>query len=812
MTWLATFGTDEDNANLLSQRGLTAETPEGGAFDGALVATGKGVMKGAARIGQTVAMAGTVVPIALDKVTARDNFSGSSLTDKYFTSVVDPINSSVDYWTTDARTTGSVGRVIAGLGEGLTPLLLGPETMIATAQMGATIDLAREGVDPTTAVGVGAGIGAANALGLKMGALGSTLAKKVVTGAAGNVAVGAGSDIVSSQALELRGYADQAKRFNPADPTARTLDLFMGAAFGGVAHVTGRSAAVDQDASLAARNIHHYTEQTSPGTPAGPESLTKHQAALDAAINQLMRGERVDVAKAIGGAEFRTSVPPAGRQTQVAERFTPSEALHGVPLAQRRALRFDAPELNGYAALVEQRLGLPSGILNALKNAGERSNSNQVSPAGARGVMQFMPENLRKFGVTDPTDPAQMIDAAGRYVQSTMRQYGGNLDAVIADYNGGPRQARLVMEGKTPAAEETRAYLDRVKRYLAGTIPERQAAVSARSAASIEAGRDARASLPDDLIASWGVKGADEIAAVRSHLDEIARVATAPAEVGRLDPWGGVSLREMGQARGLADAIAHVEALRAELLPAAGMAAEPGAIRALRAEIEQLRRAAPDISDEAIKARAKDLQGGEDRLSYRQALAAARKEIAALGTEHESRVTALEQQVETNRVAEQARQQLEALDRQIEGLIGVRGGLNAPPSAPRATALAARQAAAEPAGTGAARPAEGGEPAGGIPPLQESPSSTATAATPPSGAGAAPVAGPERAPAEIAAVRQALADQPDAFVIAGYDADGQPIRVRLDEALADIEAEYRADLQDAKAYDAAAACFLRNGA
>src|SRR5690606_21055560 len=90
-------------------------------------------------------------------------------------------------------------------------------------------------------------------------------------------------------------------------------------------------------------------------------------------------------------------------------------------------------------------------------------NSNQTSPADARGVMQFMPENLRKYGVSDPADPVQMIDAAGRYLRDTMRQYGGDVDAVIADYNGGPRQAREVLAGRQPKAAETRGYLKRVR-------------------------------------------------------------------------------------------------------------------------------------------------------------------------------------------------------------------------------------------------------------------------------------------------------------------------------------------------------------
>lgn len=147
----------------------------------------------------------------------------------------------------------------------------------------------------------------------------------------------------------------------------------------------------------------------------------------------------------------------------------PSSGLGAIPVEQRRRLRFNAPELDSYATEVEGRYGLPAGLINALKNSGEQSNSWQTSSAGATGVMQFMPGNLRKYGVADASDPYELIDAAGRYLRDTSAQYGGNVDAMIADYNGGPKQANRVLAGMEPAAAETQAYLRRVRRALGGT-------------------------------------------------------------------------------------------------------------------------------------------------------------------------------------------------------------------------------------------------------------------------------------------------------------------------------------------------------
>lgn len=152
---------------------------------------------------------------------------------------------------------------------------------------------------------------------------------------------------------------------------------------------------------------------------------------------------------------------------QQAKLIKPVSNLETMPVEKRRKLAYNAPELDAYATQMEQKYKLPEGIINAIKNAGEKSNSNQTSKAGAKGVMQFMPQNLAKYGVHDPTDPVQMIEAAARYLKDTSRQYNGNVAAMIADYNGGPRQAREVLKGKPPKAKETHDYLMRVQRWLA---------------------------------------------------------------------------------------------------------------------------------------------------------------------------------------------------------------------------------------------------------------------------------------------------------------------------------------------------------
>lgn len=141
--------------------------------------------------------------------------------------------------------------------------------------------------------------------------------------------------------------------------------------------------------------------------------------------------------------------------------------LATIPTERRKSLRYDVPELDEYAGFVERRHGLPDGLLKAIKNLGERSNSNQVSPKGARGVMQFIPSTWSQYGNGDPTDPVASIDAAGAYLSDLYQRYNGNVDAAITEYNGGIKQAKAVMAGGTPWVPETVQYLQRVKSGMA---------------------------------------------------------------------------------------------------------------------------------------------------------------------------------------------------------------------------------------------------------------------------------------------------------------------------------------------------------
>jgi soluble lytic murein transglycosylase-like protein len=86
-------------------------------------------------------------------------------------------------------------------------------------------------------------------------------------------------------------------------------------------------------------------------------------------------------------------------------------------------------------------------------------NHYAVSPKGAEGLMQLMPETARSLGVGNSFDPAQNIEAGVKYLKYLQGLYGDDRLALAA-YNAGPKAVDKYKW--IPPYSETRDYVDRV--------------------------------------------------------------------------------------------------------------------------------------------------------------------------------------------------------------------------------------------------------------------------------------------------------------------------------------------------------------
>jgi hypothetical protein len=84
-----------------------------------------------------------------------------------------------------------------------------------------------------------------------------------------------------------------------------------------------------------------------------------------------------------------------------------------------------------------------------------------VSAAGAQGIAQFMPGTAKEYGLANPFDPIHALQAAGRFLNRLVAQFG-NLGLAAAAYNAGPGRVSAFMTKRRQLPDETKNYVVRI--------------------------------------------------------------------------------------------------------------------------------------------------------------------------------------------------------------------------------------------------------------------------------------------------------------------------------------------------------------
>lgn len=316
---------DESEARLNSLAPVTkAET---GVFDNFAVGTAKYAMQGFAKTGRAIDMLGAVGPIAQDKIMG----TGTEAQDQYFKEHDEVFGRAVDYWTPKPGEVGVAGEVVGQLLGVLPQVFASPGLAIGSTQLSTSEDLINKGVDATKAQAVGAVQAAGLGLGIWMPILGKTLAQRVLAGGVGfNVAQGAASRGASGAILEGTPAEGTFKAF---DATSVTLDVLLGAAFGGLAHINpamraegeamqkrfadwaGNLKPSEVDALATLRQAEHLNVDSMPGKPVDLVDTEAHVQRMRQAIDQLAQDKPVDLSDL---PEARIEVDPTRQAEQQA--------------------------------------------------------------------------------------------------------------------------------------------------------------------------------------------------------------------------------------------------------------------------------------------------------------------------------------------------------------------------------------------------------------------------------------------------------------------------------------------------------------
>ncbi|HEX8101925.1 MAG TPA: transglycosylase SLT domain-containing protein [Solirubrobacteraceae bacterium] len=116
-------------------------------------------------------------------------------------------------------------------------------------------------------------------------------------------------------------------------------------------------------------------------------------------------------------------------------------------------------------ARAAQRWNVSAALLSAQIYAESGFNPFARSPAGAVGLAQFMPGTARAYGVTDPFDATQAIDAQAHFMHDLLRRFA-TVPLALAAYNAGPAPVQRC--GCIPPYPETRGYVARILGLMGG--------------------------------------------------------------------------------------------------------------------------------------------------------------------------------------------------------------------------------------------------------------------------------------------------------------------------------------------------------
>jgi soluble lytic murein transglycosylase-like protein len=108
------------------------------------------------------------------------------------------------------------------------------------------------------------------------------------------------------------------------------------------------------------------------------------------------------------------------------------------------------------AAATEQQLD--PALLHAIIHVESRHNPEAVSPKGAIGLMQVLPETARRMGVDSISTPAANINAGARYMRFLLDIFGKDVLLALAAYNAG-ENAVIRYGNQIPPYPETLVYV-----------------------------------------------------------------------------------------------------------------------------------------------------------------------------------------------------------------------------------------------------------------------------------------------------------------------------------------------------------------
>ncbi len=143
---------------------------------------------------------------------------------------------------------------------------------------------------------------------------------------------------------------------------------------------------------------------------------------------------------------------------------TPAASFFTVPWVES-PVAFNMPacdplpgaQLDSFIENSSKQEGVKPDLVRAVIQEESGGRPCAVSWKGAQGLMQLMPATADQFGVKDPFDPKQNVDAGTKLLKQLLEKYHGDISLALSAYNAGAE--RVDKDGGVPSIPETKNYV-----------------------------------------------------------------------------------------------------------------------------------------------------------------------------------------------------------------------------------------------------------------------------------------------------------------------------------------------------------------
>ncbi len=248
--------------------------------------------------------------------------------------------------------------------------------------------------------------------------------------------------------------------------------LFLGVLAGALAWAQTKPAAAPSDAQPAEQKQpqpqqdQQASEQsaapeppapTQPAQAPQPSNQQPDAKALQSAMAESLAKQRVAAMQQVASVMGKAPTPAASF-------FTVPWVETPVPFSVPPCDPMPTAELDKLVLENSQEQGVKPELIRGVIAQESGARPCAVSWKGAQGLMQLMPATSEQFGVKDPFDPHQNVEAGTKLLKQLLTKYNNDVSLALAAYNAG--EGRVDKDGGVPQIAETQNYVTDIQSKL----------------------------------------------------------------------------------------------------------------------------------------------------------------------------------------------------------------------------------------------------------------------------------------------------------------------------------------------------------